>query len=288
MELTYRKLSTMSFEDAHALFNRGFEGYSIPMNLKFDQFVDRFGAEGLSTELSVVAFDGDTPIGFVLQGIRKDRGLTISWNGGTGIIPEYRGKRVGFHLMEEAEQVLLEKEVTTATLEALSENAPAIRLYEKLGYQVVDKLVFLSGKGSLVERLPDLGDYEIERFPAFQAIGSEIFPVIVPWQTVESNVPKVGGEMVVLKKEGTLRTACLIRKRAVYGQKEEGITLFQLVAEGDQDEIDLLLAHALEYDKDLVRSTYNFATGDGSVVVSLHASGFEETPISQVFMTKNL
>jgi GNAT superfamily N-acetyltransferase len=286
MELTFKKLSTIKFEEAHVLFNRGFEGYLIPMNLTLDQFIGRFGNDVLSPNLSVIAFDGNDPIGFVLQGIREETGQIISWNGGTGIIPEYRGKQVGEKLVREAEKLLRENNVTTATLEALTENAPAIRLYEKCGYQVTDRLLFLSGKGRLVEKLPELGNYIIEKFPAFQAIGSEIFPVIVPWQTAASTVPKVGGEVVVLKKEGTIKAACLIRKKAVYGKEAEGITLFQVTANEKQEEVDLLLAHALEYNKDLGRSTYNFVYNDGVVVKSLLASGFEETAISQVFMTK--
>lgn len=286
MNITYKRLSMVSFEDALSLFNKGFEGYSIPMKLTMEQFIGRFGIEGLSVELSVIAFDEDTPIGFILQGIRKQDGINISWNGGTGIIPEYRGKGMGALLMKEAEDILLENDVAISTLEALSENAPAIHLYEKCGYEIQDKLVFLSGSGKLVDELPELEEYEIDRFPAFQAIGANIFPAIVPWQTSESITPKVGGEVVALMKNQELKAACLIRKRAIYNQSPEGITLFQVTAGSNHDEVNLLLAHALEFNETVNRSTYNFMTGDGQVVASLLESGFEHTSISQVFMIK--
>lgn len=288
MVLTYKKLTALTFAEAQILFNKGFEGYKIPMNLSMEQFLNRFGSEGLSAELSIAAFDGEVPVGFVLQGIREDGGLKISWNGGTGIIPEYRGKQIGYLLIKESEKILVENEVGVATLEALSGNVPAIRLYEKCGYQIDDNLVFLSGKGKLVKELPKLGNYELEYFPAFQAMGSELFPAVVPWQTAPSIVPKVGGEVVLLKKEDAVQAACLIRKRRVYSESTEGITLFQVSGSANPEEIELLLAHALEYDRDLARSTYNFSTGNGTVVNLLHASGFEETPISQVFMTKKI
>ncbi|MBW9234947.1 GNAT family N-acetyltransferase, partial [Leptospira santarosai] len=117
---------------------------------------------------------------------------------GTGIIPEYRGKGIGALLMKEAEHVLLENEVAISTLEALSENEPAIKLYEKCGYEINDKLLFLSGNGKLIDQLPELENFEIERFPAFHAIGTDLFPSIVPWQHAESMTPKVGGEVVAL------------------------------------------------------------------------------------------
>ncbi|MFX3673900.1 MAG: GNAT family N-acetyltransferase [Paenisporosarcina sp.] len=288
MKLSYQSFSSLSFQDGHVLFNRGFENYLIPMNLTFDAFVGRFGNEGLSAKLSVVAFDENEPIGFVLQGMKEIDGQRISWNGGTGVVPEYRGKKIGVELMKEAERYLVEEGVSIATLEALSDNKPAIKLYEKCGYEVVDDLYFLSSKGKIQSTLPDLGRYEIARVPAFQLIGSNLFPTIVPWQIDASVVPRVGGEAIIISENGVFKGSCLIRKRKVYDKDTEGITLFQLKHTGDDEALNLLLAHSLEFDQSIDRSTYNFAFGDGVAVSALRAKGFEQTPISQVFMTKNL
>ncbi|MFC5602520.1 GNAT family N-acetyltransferase [Sporosarcina koreensis] len=286
MNISYKLMSSVSFEDAHVLFNRGFEGYLLPMNLPFDTFIGRFGNDGLSPALSVVAYDGVTPIGFVLQGIREVDGKKISWNGGTGIIPEYRGRKLGVALMEEAEKLLKENHVSIATLEALSENRAAISLYEKCGYKIEDDLLFLRASGVLEKQLPDLTGYEIIRMPATQTVGSDLFPSIIPWQTDASNTPKLGGEAVLMTKNGEVLGACLIRKKCVFGDETENITLFQVRENGNEDALDKLLAHVLEYHQPINRTTYNFLKGDGRVVSSLLASGFEHTPVSQVFMTK--
>lgn len=286
MSISYKLMSAMTFEEAHALFNRGFEGYVMPMNLPFDTFVGRFGSDGLSPAQSIVAYDGAVPFGFVLQGIREVDGQKISWNGGTGIIPEYRGRKLGIPLMEEAEKLLKENNVSVATLEALSENKPAISLYEKCGYKVEDDLLFLRANGVLNSQLPDLDGYEMVRIPAAQSIGSDLFPTIVPWQTDASNTPKVGGEAVLITKNGEVQAACLIRKKCVFDTEAESITLFQVKENGNKDAFNKLLAHALEYDQPINRTTYNFLTGNGRVVSYLLESGFENTPISQVFMTK--
>ena len=288
MNISYKLMSSLSFEEAHVLFNRGFEGYLVPMNLPFDTFVSRFGNDGLSPALSIVAYDGTDPIGFVLQGIREVDGQKISWNGGTGIIPEYRGRKLGYSLMEEAEKLIKELNVSVATLEALSENKAAISLYEKCGYKVEDDLLFLRANEILDSKLPDLDGYEIIRIPATQSIGSDLFSTIVPWQTDASNTPKLGGEAVMISKNGEVQAACLIRKKCVFGNKTESITLFQVKENGNEDEdaLNKLLAYALEYDQSINRTTYNFLKGNGRVVSSLLASGFENTPVSQVFMTK--
>ena len=288
MNISYKLMSSLSFEDAHVLFNRGFEGYLVPMNLSFDTFVSRFGNAGLSPALSIVAYDGSEPIGFVLQGIRDVDGQKISWNGGTGIIPEYRGRKLGDSLMVEAEKLITELNVTVATLESLSENKAAISLYERCGYKVQDDLLFLRANGILDSTLPNLDGYEIRRIPAVQSIGSDLFPPIVPWQTDASNEPKIGGEAVMISKNGEVQATCLIRKQCVFGNMTENITLYQVKENGNEDALNKLLAHALEYDQSINRTTYNFLKGNGRVVSSLLESGFEYTLISQVFMTKFL
>lgn len=287
MNITYKLMSSLSFDEAHLLFNRGFEGYMMPMNLPLDTFIGRFGNDGLSPALSIVAFDGAKPIGFVLQGIREVDGQKISWNGGTGIIPEYRGRKLGAALMEEAEKILIEHRVSTATLEALSENKAAIALYEKCGYKIVDDLLFLRSNGIVDAQLPNLEGYELQRIPAVQSIGSDLFPTMVPWQTDPSNTPKAGGEVVLITANGEVQAACLIRKKCVFGKDTESITLFQVRENGNNDALSRLLEHALEYDRPITRTTYNFRNGNGRVVSCLLARGFENTKVSQVFMKKS-
>ena len=98
----------------------------------------------------------------------------------------------------------------------------------------------------------------------------------------------MGGEAVVIKSNGSVQAACLIRKRGIFGEKVEGITLFQVTENGNEEALEILLAYALEYDQPINRTTYNFLKGNGRVVSSLMTSGFEKTSISQIFMTKIL
>ncbi|MFC4411404.1 GNAT family N-acetyltransferase [Chungangia koreensis] len=284
----FKSLDTLSFKEASELFNKGFEGYSIPMSPPLDAYVARFGNEGLSPECSVVMLEDEKPIGFVLQGIREVDGKKISWNGGTGIIPSHRGKGLGRQLMEGAEQVLREKGVHISTLEALSMNEPAIRLYQSVGYDIEDQLLFLEQEGR-IEYSP--AAIATERFPAFQAIGASIFNPVVPWQIDPANTPKVGGEVLVAKRGNDVIAAVLFRKRQTNGKEIEGITLFQAVAE-ETDEglsaLKALLAEAMEFTKPVKRTTYNFQIGDGRAVDFLKSVGFKETNISQVFMVKEL
>lgn len=284
----FKTLDEFTFREASELFNKGFEGYLIPMSPPLDAFVGRFGNEGLSSECSVVMLEDEQPIGFVILGIRDAGDQKISWNGGTGIIPSHRGKGLGRRLMEEAERMLLDKGVEMATLEALSKNEPAIKLYESVGYEIVDHLLFLEQEGAIEETFEEI---EFERFPAFQAIGASIFNSVVPWQIDPSITPRVGGEVAVAKRGTAIIAAVLFRKRQTYGRDIEGITLFQTHAEESEEGMSALrglLSNVLEFDKPIKRTTYNFRTGDGRAVDYLKRIGFKETDISQVFMVKEL
>ncbi|WJY28097.1 GNAT family N-acetyltransferase [Sporosarcina trichiuri] len=288
MQITYEPLSSLTFEAAHALFNRAFEGYLVPMHLTLDAFISRFGQHGLSPEVSIAAFDGDVPVGIVLQGIRETGGRVISWNGGTGIVPEYRGRKLGQPLMEAAEMLLTDRNVGVATLESISGNEAAIALYERCGYRITDRLQFLQADGILMNTLPELGDAEIVRIPAARLAGSSLFPAVGPLQTDPSDIARARGEAVLLLKNGKAAAACLVRKDGVFGEPAKSITLYQGVHPDGEDALRLLLPHTLEYDTAVMRKTYNFPNGDGAAADRLIRDGFERQPLSQVFMVKEL
>lgn len=290
--ITFKTMENLSFKQAHELFINGFEGYFIPMKMSLDAFVIRMGNEGLSPELSIVMYDADQPIGFVLQGIREVDGQKIAWNGGTGIIPSYRGKKHGTVLMEKALDLLKQQNVSVATLEALSVNKPAIKLYENVGYEVIDTLHFLESEGELPYKEDLVNEFTIKRIPALQAAHGHIFPTRVPWQVDPSITPKIGGEAVIATKNGEIYAACLIRKKQQYGSEPEGVTLFQTVMKKESEEgeraLHLVLQEGLDFKQPLKRTTYNLMDMNHKTISFLQKNGFKNTEISQVFMVKNI
>ena len=67
----------------------------------------------------------------------------------------------------------------------------------------------------------------------------------------------------MISKNGEVRQLVFIRKNCVFGNKTESITLFQVKENGNEDALNKLLAHALEYDQSVNRTTYNFLSGNG-------------------------
>ena len=104
-------------------------------------FSDPWNEEAVGSELNnplscwVVAMDGDRLAGYV--GSQSVLGWADMMN--LAVHPDYRRMGVGEQLVEELTRRLREQKVTCLTLEVRASNAPAISLYEKLGFNQVGR-----------------------------------------------------------------------------------------------------------------------------------------------------
>jgi ribosomal protein S18 acetylase RimI-like enzyme len=57
---------------------------------------------------------------------------------GVAVVPEFRGHGIGTELMQIAREHALEHGYSRLSLVVFEENAAAVRLYKRLGYEVVD------------------------------------------------------------------------------------------------------------------------------------------------------
>jgi ribosomal-protein-alanine N-acetyltransferase len=73
-------------------------------------------------------------VGFIAADIRHSEGR--AWITTVGVIPEYRRRGIGEALILACEQALTEPEVR---LSVRVSNQGAIRLYDRLGYQTVER-----------------------------------------------------------------------------------------------------------------------------------------------------
>jgi ribosomal protein S18 acetylase RimI-like enzyme len=125
--------STWSHAELAEIFNAGYEGYFTPFTL--DEATFRFMTTVSDDDLDasrVVLVDGE-PAGICKLAIRADRG----WIGGLGVAVPHRGSGLGETLMREVIDVVRTRGLRELWLEVLTPNAPAIRLYEKLGFETV-------------------------------------------------------------------------------------------------------------------------------------------------------
>jgi len=285
------RLSDCSFAEAVQAWNDGFEGYFTDATTNVNAFTYRIGCEGLSLDLSIVAFEGERPVGIVLNGIRTVQGKKIAWNGGTGVASSHRGQGIGRLLMEETLKIYKENEVDLATLEAISENSKAIALYEKIGYQIIDHLILLSQSGPIEIKFRQVnkGNLTIYKGVPLDVSGISLYNPFTPWQTQALGI-KDGEAIIVYNEKKEAVAFALYKKGFNSEQKHISTTLFQCEVDSENEKsddiIELLLETIFQPDLDIRRGTFNFSKSNERVVNRLIELGFEKR-LEQVYMVKN-
>jgi GNAT superfamily N-acetyltransferase len=137
--------SRYSFGELAQIFTASFEHYVTPLSV--DEATLRRMAELFDFDLdaSRVALVDGTVVGLVNVALRDRR----AWIGGAGVIPAHRRSGIGELLMHAAHEAAAARGADEVWLEVIASNAPALRLYEKLGYGHVRELeIWQVGPGS--------------------------------------------------------------------------------------------------------------------------------------------
>jgi len=105
--------------------------------------------EGLS-----VAFLGDEAVGFVYA--RTQTGREYGHIAAIGTVPEHRGKKIGTSLMQRAHNHILEKGYERSFVGTSEGNTSSRALYQKMGYQVVYRILKFVKAGKATDIARDL------------------------------------------------------------------------------------------------------------------------------------
>src|SRR6185312_3533307 len=156
------------------------EGYFIPFVVDESQLKYMVDVFDLDLSRSLVAVEGERPVGLANLGRRGER----TWLGGVGIVPDHRGSGVGESLTRRLLDQAREAGAREMVLEVIVENAPAIALYEKLGFTKTRELEVLSLAAAAAE-YSDARETELEealKVVAAARRGPE------PWQRADETV----------------------------------------------------------------------------------------------------
>ncbi|WP_160647929.1 GNAT family N-acetyltransferase [Chengkuizengella marina] len=289
--ITIKRLSDCSFQDAVTAWNRGFTGYYMDAQVTMESFLNRFVSEGLSTELSILAYKENEPIGLVLNGIREINRKRVAWNGGTGVAPEFRGTGVGKLMMTDTFTIYKENGVNMAALEAIKENEKAIKLYQKLGYDIKDQLLIYesSNFSQSISFRGDFSEYGILKVNPSQIQHVPFYKTRLPWQTQWQSV--ISGEgLIVTDKSGEQIGYALYKQNYNDNGSHVSTTLYQCETLQDRNDKQVIAAYILShcfspFDQKLKRMIMNLSHTNQVVISLLHKSGFEKK-IEQVYMEK--
>lgn len=117
-------------------FLLAFDNYFVAMPTDKSYYKDRWKEANVDFSLSYGMFDGERLVGFILHAIDTRCAVLTAYNAGTGVIPEYRGKRVVKSIYEFAIPHLQKHGIKKSTLEVITENKKAIKAYEGIGFKI--------------------------------------------------------------------------------------------------------------------------------------------------------
>ena len=151
------------------LFTAAYEDYYVPFQIDEARLAHMVDAFDLDLERSLVAWEGEAKVGLANLGLRGER----TWLGGVGVVKAARRRGIGEQLtcglLDQARLAGAREMV----LEVITQNEPAIALYEKLGFRKTRELDVLT-----LERAEGGSADEIDPAEARRLIAGER----EPWQ----------------------------------------------------------------------------------------------------------
>ena len=144
--MTINKLSETSFNELLDCFLKAFENYYVQMPKDKAYYKQRWKAAKVDFDLSYGMFVNDRLIGFIIHAIDKRFGIPTAFNTGTGVIPEYRGKRITKLIYDYALDDLSKHGIKKSILEVITKNEKAIRAYKSVGFEICKEYMCFAGR----------------------------------------------------------------------------------------------------------------------------------------------
>ncbi len=144
MEL--RNLKEVGLDQIVECLLESFKNYFVPMPSNLSYWETRYKGARVNYELSYGAFEKDRLVGFIINGIGEVEGQLTAFNTGTGVIEEYRGQQLVDQLYKYSFPYLLTAGIERCELEVIQANKRAIRVYERIGFDVKRKLKCYKGE----------------------------------------------------------------------------------------------------------------------------------------------
>ena len=162
-----RFLSDGLFDLLHEKFLEAFSDYFIPFSLSKEQFQNHLLLNAVALESSIGCFVDGEMVGFSMNGFGDWNGRRTVYDAGTGVVPAFRRRGLSRRMFETMIPIFEERGYTQFLLEVITQNEPAVNLYESLGFGITRKLLLL-----------ECGDRS--NIPAVWADGPEIRETEVP------------------------------------------------------------------------------------------------------------
>lgn len=140
-----KTLSKLPLKDQITVFNQAFADYIIEFQYTEERKLHRSQRARADLDLSIGVYDDKKLVAFIFSATGVVDGHKTVYNGGTGVIPAYRGKRLVKKMYEFAFPIWKAQGYTKMCLEVIVNNEFAIKAYESIGLSISHKLISLGG-----------------------------------------------------------------------------------------------------------------------------------------------
>lgn len=220
MDFSVVPASNYSLSDLVKFLNRGFEGYFVPIQFDTVAFLNMLRKDGIDLTASRVLIVDDQPYGIAL--IARRGTLRASRLAAMGIANEKRGMGAGSWFMEQLIKEACQRGEREMWLEVIEQNEPAVKLYQKSGFQIVRRLIGLIRKAAVEEEKSTLQEIDLREMGR---LISKHGPPDLPWQ--------LSGESIAQMNP----PACAYRNGQAYiaisNPDAERVVIWSLLVEGE-------------------------------------------------------
>ena len=224
--IAYRFLSDVRTQTLHTAFLAAFADYQVDMRMSLNDFEYRLLRDGVRPEISAGAFVNDQLVAFTLNAGGTWQGKETVYDAGTGVLPEYRGRRIATELFEFMLPTLKGFGFDQYLLEVLTSNEKAAHLYRKLGFTDARRFAVFRTRTRVTTTNADVVKIREAVLPNW-ALYKTFWSGYPSWQNSIDAIQRVADTVVVLE-------ACINDRCVGYGvvSKDTG-NLFQLAVHSD-------------------------------------------------------
>jgi ribosomal protein S18 acetylase RimI-like enzyme len=153
----FKPASTYSTLQIVDLLTRSFEGYLVPIHIDESALLTMLRRDGIDLHQSRILMKGDEPIGVALI---ARRGWT-SRLAAMGILSHARNSGAGTWAMQNLIDQALARGDREMTLEVIEQNMAGVKLYEKVGFNKIRRLVGYKLENPQVDSKDELQEVDI-------------------------------------------------------------------------------------------------------------------------------
>jgi ribosomal protein S18 acetylase RimI-like enzyme len=172
---SFKPASEFTIPQLADLLTRGFEGYLVPIHIDETALLNMLRRDGVDLTESRVVIKDDEPIGIALI---ARRGWT-SRLAAMGIVSHARSGGAGTWAMRNLIEQARSRNEKEMVLEVIEQNTAGVKLYQKIGFQTIRRLLGYKFENPRVESAGELTEIDIRelaRLVAYHGLKD------LPWQ----------------------------------------------------------------------------------------------------------